>query len=423
MPRPLVTLLAAVALSGFLGCATSVGNGADGGGPPACTATQTCASQGFTCGSFLDSCGVAQPCGSCRIGTCTAAGGAPGRCEFSGAYAGAGNPDPNGLCKEALPAAAQPVSASTPTTVVGTGTAGSCTFAALAAAVARGGVITFSCGADPVTIPVTATLVLDPTKDTVIDGGNKVTLDGGDAVRILSWDNGNWQVDAHVLTLQHLVLAHGRATGTTQFTPHPGTECPTGYQDGQGGALYMRDGVLHAVDVTFVNNQAALLGPDTGGGAVYLLGVRPATIATCSFLGNRASNGGGLGGLFATYTVYDSLFDGNDATGFGANDVNATKCPYGNHQIGSGGNGGALYSDGNGADVKLCGTQVRSNHAGAFGGALFFTSNDGTGWLTIRDSNLHDNAQDSDWWEWWTPHSKISTNANTHDPVNSTIQQ
>jgi hypothetical protein len=399
---------------------------ADGGG--ACTPTLTCAAQGATCGGFVDDCGVARACGTCRIGTCSKTDGTPGRCEYSGTYGGAGNPDPNGLCTQALPPEALPVSTASATSVVGTGTAASCTYAALAGAIARGGVITFSCGPDPVTLAVTATLNLDPSKDTVIDGGNKVTLDGGGAVRILSWNNGNWQVDGHVLTLQHLTLANGRAVGTVQFVEHPGTECPTGTMDGQGGALFMRDGVLHAVDVVFRNNQAALLGPDTGGGAVYLLGVKPATIATCSFLGNQASNGGGLGGLFATYTVYDSLFDGNDATGFGANDIDASRCPFidannpNHNQIGSGGNGGALYSDGNGANVTLCGTQIRSNHAGAYGAALFFTSNDGTGWLTIRDSNVHDNAQDDDWWTWPWAHSGISTNAKTNAPVNSFIQ-
>ncbi len=43
----------------------------------------------------------------------------------------------------------------------------------------KGGIITFNCGAGPVTIPVTATLDLPINKNTVIDGGNNITLDGG----------------------------------------------------------------------------------------------------------------------------------------------------------------------------------------------------------------------------------------------------
>ena len=341
-------------------------------------------------------------------------------CPDTGPSSPAGNPD--GHCQTALPAAALPEDTSHPTTVVGTGTAASCTGAALATAIALGGVITFDCGSDPVRILVAATLELRTDRHTVIDGGNKVTLDGGGSVRILEWNSGNWLVNTNVLTLQHLVLANGKATGTELIPARP-PPCSQGYDDGEGGALFMRDGVLHAVDVTFVDNQAALLGPDTGGGAVYLLGAQPATLARCSFLQNRASNAGAVGALFATLNVYDSLFEGNEATGTGANNDDPSQCAYlnnGQHEIGSGGNGGALYSDGVGMNVTICGTQVRSNHAGAFGAAVFFTSNDPAqeGTLVIRDSLMYRNVQDNDYWEWLPG---ISTNANTLDPVNSTI--
>ncbi len=390
-----------------------------------CRPTRTCATQGFQCGAFVDSCGEPQACGACGTGlTCSKSDGTPGYCGIAGTFPPAGNPD--GSCSQALPAAALPADTSSPTTIVGTGTPASCTFAALAAAIARGGVITFSCGADPVTIPVTSTLQLPTDRDTVIDGGNRITLDGGNAVQILRWYSGNWQVNTRMLTLQHLVLVNGRATPTEQIPTGRPPPCSQGWNDGQGGALFMRDGVLRVVDVTFANNQAALLGPDTGGGAVYLLGTRPATIARSSFLNNRASNAGGLGGLFATLNVYDSLFDGNVATGYGANNDEPDKCAYMNgeqHQTGSGGNGGALYSDGVAMDVTICGVQIRNNHAGddAFGGAIFFTSNDQSkkGTLSIRDSYLHDNTAGSPYWQW---RPGISTNANTPDPVNSVIE-
>jgi hypothetical protein len=44
---------------------------------------------------------------------------------------------------------------SSPTTVVGTGTAASCTADTFIAAVAAGGIITFNCGPDPATITLT----------------------------------------------------------------------------------------------------------------------------------------------------------------------------------------------------------------------------------------------------------------------------
>jgi len=355
-------------------------------------------------------------CGGQAGGACaTASCGSPSQ-GFT-----AGNPD--GSCFAGLPAEAAPEDASQPTTVVGTGSAASCTEAALDDAVARGGVITFDCGPEPVSISLTATLELPIDRHTVIDGGNKVTNDGGKAVRILDWNSGNWLVNENVLTLQHLTLADGKAIGTELIPTRP-PPCSQGYDDGQGGALMMRDGVLHAIDVVFTGNQAAELGPDTGGGAVYLLGAKPATFSHCSFLGNEASNAGAVGGLFATLQIYDSLFDGNEATGNGANNDDPTQCSYtnnGQYQFGSGGNGGAIYSDGVGMDVTICGTQIRNNHAGAFGGAVFFTSNDASqlGTLAIRDSLMFNNVQVDDWWEW---RPGISTNANAIDPVNSTIE-
>lgn len=406
--------------SGTGGGGSSSSSSSSGGGT--CTPTLSCSSRGYQCGGFTDSCGHPQACGTCGEGTaCTKTDGSPGFCAIAGTLPPAGNPD--GSCQSALPAAALPEDTSHPTTVVGDGTAASCTFARLSAAVATGGIITFRCGADPLTIAVTAPLQLRLDRHTVIDGGGKITLDGGHAVRILEWNGTGWQTNANVLTLQHLVLANGKATPTEQIPLGRPAPCSQGWNDGEGGALFMRDGALHAVDVTFVGNQAAPLGPDTGGGAVYLLGCQPAVVSRCSFLSNSGSNAGGIGALFAQLTLYDSLFDGNTATGNGANNDDASKCAYinnGQHEIGSGGNGGSIYSDGVGMNMTLCGTQVRNSHAGAFGAAVFFTSNDTSklGTLYIRDSWLHDNRQDLDYWQWMPG---ISTTAATTAPVDSTI--
>src|SRR4051812_19712352 len=77
-----------------------------------------------------------------------------------------------------VPAAGRAEDVSSPTTVIGTGTPASCTGDAVVAAVAQGGVITFDCGPDPVTIVLTSTAKVFNNKGTrlVIDGGNKVTL-------------------------------------------------------------------------------------------------------------------------------------------------------------------------------------------------------------------------------------------------------
>src|SRR5688572_4019975 len=66
-------------------------------------------------------------------------------------------PPPPGSACTPLPL----VDTSSPDRVVGTGTADSCTEAELRSALAAGGVITFNCGASPVTIPITSELRID----------------------------------------------------------------------------------------------------------------------------------------------------------------------------------------------------------------------------------------------------------------------
>ena len=66
--------------------------------------------------------------------------------------------------------------------VVGSGSPASCTEAALDAALAGGGTITFDCGGAH-TITVTSQKKINAT--TTIDGGGMITLSGGDSTRIL----------------------------------------------------------------------------------------------------------------------------------------------------------------------------------------------------------------------------------------------
>lgn len=356
------------------------------------------------------------------------------------------NGNPDGSCSAGIPPEGQPVDTSKPTAVVGTGTAASCTFSALSAAVKAGGIITFDCGPDPVTIPVTATLTPptsnayanEPPIATVIDGGNRITLDGGGAVQILSWiHDGSWQKNEDTLTLQHIRLVNGKATPTQAIPPCPpsggisNAECSTGYDDGQGGALTMRDGNLRVIDCEFSNNQAALLGPDTGGGAIYMLGPKnPAYIVKSTFKGNKASNAGAVGMLWAPAFILDSLFDGNSATGTGANNDDASKCTCmnnGQHQTGSGGNGGAIYKDGgDGGALTICGTQIRNSTANEFGSAVFLTANGSNAKLVLSDSLLKNNTSPVPYWNWCpgvstdNPHMAGSTTGSPA-PVNTTF--
>ena len=341
----------------------------------------------------------------------------------------AGNPD--GSCKAGIPASGQPVDTSQPTTVVGTGSVESCGFEVLKTALSQGGVVTFDCGEAPVTIAIRATLNLPTNKHTVIDGGNKITLDGGKAVQILRFESANFRANESTLTLQHIALQNGKAT-PSEAIPEAPAPCSQGWNDGEGGALYMRDGNLVVIDATFSDNQAAPLGPDTGGGAIYILGSKHgAIIVGSTFENNTASNAGGIGALFSNLAIYNSLFTGNRAVGHDANNNEPDKCSAmnnGQNETGSGGNGGPIYSDGNSVDVTLCGDRITDNSAGmkAFGGGLFFTSNDMLGVLTITDTTMTGNTGGS-WTHVATGSVKnvgtaVGVNAKSITVTNSTLQ-
>jgi hypothetical protein len=296
----------------------------------------------------------------------------------------AGNP--SGACSVPSDAALEDVSA--PKTVIGTGTKESCTGDAFVTAVALGGVITFDCGPDPVTITLTQTakIVNDTGPKIVIDGGNKVTLSGGGKVRILyqnTCDMAQKWTTSHCddqpdpeLTVQNLTFANGNAKG----------------QDpGGGGAIFASGGRLKINHCRFFDNVCDDTGPDVGGAAVRALEQSqglPAYVVASTFggapgFGNTCSNGGGLSSIGVSYTVINSLFSDNQAIGNGANPARSGTP--------GGGSGGAIYNDGNTYTLSLCGTLIQNNTANEGGGAIFFVSNDRTGSLVISDSKLSHN--------------------------------
>ena len=298
----------------------------------------------------------------------------------------AGNPD--GKCS--VPAEAQAADTSSPTTVVGTGTPASCTSDAFVGAVAKGGVITFDCGPDPVTITLdrTAKIFNDKGPEIVIDGGGKVTLSGGGKVRILyqnTCDEKQVFTTDHcqdqptpALTVQNLTFVDGNATGET-------------VEGGGGGAIFVRGGRLKVVNSRFFHGVCDATGPDLGGAAVRVLSQSqglPVYVVNSTFggkpgLGGSCSNGGALSSIGVSYTVLNSLFSDNAAIGNGANPAQAGTP--------GGGSGGAIYNDGNTFTLTLCGVKMTNNTASEGGGAIFFVSNDGSGSLVIQDSILSKN--------------------------------
>ena len=275
--------------------------------------------------------------------------GSSGSLDRDAAAASDGSTPPPPSTPQCVPPIA-PVDTSGTRTLVGTGTAASCTESALRETlpqVPAGGVLAFDCGTQPVTISLTETLVLDATRSLVIDGGNIVTLDGGDAVRILSWQRGGFRANNQSLVLQGLRFAHGRARGSD------GDEAGSG-EEGSGGALFFQDGLLRIHQCSFQDNAAE---NGTGGGAVYASGALSVQISSSTFTNNRAASGGAVLSNHADLSVFDSSFLQNQALGTG----------------GIGGMGGAIYAQGGTEGAhRYCGLLATENQAEA-GGALMRT--------------------------------------------------
>jgi len=289
-----------------------------------------------------------------------------------------------------VPVEARAVNTSRPTRVIGKGTPASCTSEAVVAAVAGGGVITFSCGADPVTIMLKSTAKVRNSNGPtiVLDGGGKVTLSGGGKRRILylntcdpaqGWTTSHCQDQDHPrLTVQNLTFVDGNSTGEKA-------------DGGGGGAIFVRGGRFKVVNSRFLRNRCDETGPDLGGAAIRALSqwhglpvyVVNSTFGGSAGQGGSCSNGGALSSIGVSWVVLNSVMSYNSAIGRGANPARAGSP--------GGGSGGAIYTDGNLFTVRIAGTIIDNNRAAEGGGAIFFVSNDRTGTMTIENSTLRRN--------------------------------
>jgi len=327
----------------------------------------------------------------------------------------AGNP--SGNC--AVPAESGLEDSSSPTTIVGTGDPASCTADAFINAVATGGVITFDCGPDPVRITLDrpAKVFNDTGPEIVIDGGGLVTLSGAGATRILYMNTCDeaqvWTTpmcdnqDHPRLTVQNLTFVDGNSTAEGED------------QEGGGGAIWARGGRLKIINSRFFGNRCAESGADVGGAAVRALSQYdglPVYVVGSTFggeegLGNACSNGGGLSSIGVSWTILNSVFSHNRATGDGANPA-APGTP-------GGGSGGAIYNDGNTMTLSLCGTRVEHNEVNAHGSAIFFVSNDHSGNVVIDRSEIRNNIGGS----WYPTYPQISNHDDTPiDVMDSVIE-
>ncbi len=220
--------------------------------------------------------------------------------------------------------------------VVGIGTPASCTEAALVAALASGGAVTFNCGSNPHTITFTNRKTING--DTSIDGADKISFNGGGTTGFFSLSS------ARRLTLTAMTLTNAGNMSS------PST----------GLGIAVGDGILSIANSTFSQNTRGAIAGLTVGGVV--------TIMNSVFISNSASLGGAIyntGQLF----VSDSVFRRNDAS------------------ISS--EGGAIYNTGSGAAQGKI-TLIRSSfisNTGGYGGAI---ANYGV--LTMSQSTLTNNG-------------------------------
>jgi hypothetical protein len=298
----------------------------------------------------------------------------------------AGNPA--GQCL--VPLEAQALATTQPDRVVGNGTASSCTADAFVAAVARGGIISFACGPEPVVITLDrpAKVFNDANPDVVIDGGGLVTLSGGGTTRILymnTCDPDQHWTSAHCddqetprLTVQNLTFIHGNSATDTE---HDG-----------GGAIWVRGGRFKVINSRFFNNTCAGLGPDVGGAGIRVFDQYqklPVYVVNTTFggapgFGNACSNGGAISSIGVSWSIINSLFSHNEAVGYGGNPAE--------EGTPGGGSGGAIYNDGDSMTLSVCGTRIEENRVRAFGSGIFFVSNNHDGVLHVEDSVVRANS-------------------------------
>ena len=303
--------------------------------------------------------------------------------------------------------------------VVGNGTPGSCTEAALTAALVGGGTVTFNCGAAPKVI--TTSVAQSISADTVIDGSNKITLDGGGTAPFYQVFSGNQ------LVLRNLTLTRGGYTGmhalenfgtlvmervvfqntattdsalqnfgtlevtNSQFRGLQDTDGGKGsaiHSDGGavsianssftnnglltnlhvGGAIVVDNGYLTVTNSTFSGNQA------WDGGAVYVDTTGNAFFERVTFSGNRAGYGAAIEGNGIRVIVHDSAFVANVATiGDGGaiwmlgGDLDVVASQFHRNEATTTGGAVSCYS----SNVSIISSSLISNTAGTNGGGIY----------------------------------------------------
>ena len=303
--------------------------------------------------------------------------------------------------------------------VVGTGTVASCTEGALNAALTGGGLVTFNCGPNPVTIGLTSEKVI--AIDTQIDGDGLITLDGQDSTRHfyvnngialdiqgITLENGNgdgindrfggaiWN-DGGTVTLANSMLIDNRATSGGGIWNEGGTlyliasTIQHGIATGIGGGIFNRDGLITISDSELSLNSAV-----SGGGALYNSG-GSVMIADSTMSNNSSSlgRGGGVLNFRATVSISGSTLSNNRARLEGGGVFNGEDAVASitrsvlteNHTEVI---GGGIANEHHSATVTIS-RSILVNNTSSQSGAAVSTS----GVLTLRESTLSRNRAES----------------------------
>jgi predicted outer membrane repeat protein len=248
------------------------------------------------------------------------------------------------------------------TKVVGDGTTGSCTEAALDAVLSGSGTITFNCGTAQIDLSSTKTI----QAHTTIDGGGMLTLSGQNARRLFVVNGGA------SLTLRNIVLTNGSSSG-------------------DGGAIYNDLGGALILENSTIRNSKA----GASGGAIVSYGAL--TIAGSRLENNEALNGGALYPRWsgAQTTIVGSVLFNNRATdttdGWGgailAWDGAAVTIEGSDISSNSARNGGGIYNFDNSILTLQSNTLLQNNVATLSGGGVF---NAGT--ATLSNVTLNGNS-------------------------------
>jgi len=248
------------------------------------------------------------------------------------------------------------------TKVVGDGTTGSCTEAALDAALPSGGAISFNCGTAQINLSSTKTI----QAHTTIDGGGKLTLNGQNALRLFVVSGGA------SLTLRNIVLTNGSSSG-------------------DGGAIFNDLGGALILENSTIRNSKA----GASGGAIVSYG--PLTITGSLLENNEALNGGALYPRWpgAQTTIVGSVLFNNRATdttnGWGGAILAWDGAPVtiGGSDISSNSarNGGGIYNYDSSILTLQSNTLLRNNVATLGGGGVF-----NVGTATLSNVTLNGNS-------------------------------